>query len=278
MAWEHPGGESLDYQVCQYGRSRLLVRGPKVRLAPPYTVFFGGTETYGRFVAEPFAARIASVTSLRIANISCINAGVDAFAEDPSLLAVAAGAETVVIQVLGAANLSNEFYSVHPRRNDRFIRATAALTSLYPEVDFTEFTFTRHLLESLEARSPERFSTLVAAVKDQWRLQMYRLLSETRNNAVLLWIADTPPPMTATTCKRGRDPLFVDRDMVAELGARAGGVLEVIPTSAARAMHTQGMTFTDFEAHIASETLNAASHEEVAQALLPVLQARQRAA
>ncbi len=278
MAWEHPGGDSLDYQVCRYGKSRLLVRGPKTRLAPPYTAFFGGTETYGRFVEQPFPIRIGESTGLRVVNISCINAGLDAFAEDSTLLATIAGAETTVIQALGAANLSNDFYTVHPRRNDRFISATDALRELYPEVDFTEFSFTRHLLLSLEARCPRRFSTIVAALKDRWRIQMYRLISEAGAGAVLLWIANAPPPAVATAIASGMDPLFVDRDMVAELGARAGDVIEVVPSAAARATGMEGMIFTDFEAHVASETINAATHAEIVRAVAPVLTAKRRAA
>ena len=54
-----------------------------------------------------------------------------------------------MIQVSGAQNLSNRFHAVHPRRNDRFLRASTLLKTIYRDVDFTEFNFTRHLLTTL---------------------------------------------------------------------------------------------------------------------------------
>ena len=278
MSFEHPGGESLNHEVCRYGTSRLLVRGPRVRPAPPYTVFVGGTETFGRFVARPFPARLGAELRLKAVNLGCINAGLDAFAEDKALLALIAGAETTVVQVLGAANLSNEFYSVHPRRNDRFIAATPALRALYPEVDFTQFSFTRHLLSTLEARCPARFATLAGALKDRWRVQMHRLLAEAGGRRVLLWIAPAPPPARAASVAEAPDPLLVDRGMIAEFGARADEIVQVIPTAAARAAGLEGMVFTEFEAHVAARTINAATHAEIAQALAPVLRRATRAA
>ncbi|MEM9901723.1 MAG: DUF6473 family protein [Pseudomonadota bacterium] len=272
MAFEHPGGASLDYKVCRYGKSRLLVRGPKARLKAPYTLFFGGTETYGRFVARPFPTRIAEGLALRCANISAVNAGLDAFVEDQTLLSAASKAERVVVQVLGAANLSNDFYSVHPRRNDRFIAASPALQELYPEVDFTEFSFTKHLLTSLERRCADRFTLVVEELKLRWRLQMHRLLSEANGRCLLLWIAKAPPPREAVSVRSGADPLLVDTRMLADIGATAREIVQVIPSKAAIATGTQGMVFSEFEAHVAALTINDATHAEIAAALRPVLQ------
>ncbi len=66
------------------------------------------------------------------------------------------------MQAVGLANLSNTFYSVHPRRNDRFLGATPRLRALYPEMDFTDFAFARHLLHSLSALASRRFSEVTA--------------------------------------------------------------------------------------------------------------------
>jgi hypothetical protein len=62
-----------------------------------------------------------------------------------------------VVQVLAVQNLSNPYYTVHPRRNDRFLRASARLQNLYQDVDFTEFHFTRHMLQTLQMVSAPRF-------------------------------------------------------------------------------------------------------------------------
>ncbi len=73
-----------------------------------------------------------------------------------------------VIQVMGAHNMSNRFYAVHPRRNDRFLRASlGCCKTIYPEVDFTEFNFTRHMLTALatHSRGPVRGGPARAAKK-----------------------------------------------------------------------------------------------------------------
>jgi hypothetical protein len=57
----------------------------------------------------------------------------------------------------GAQNLSNRLYTVHPRRNDRFLRASGILRTIYRDVDFTEFHFTRHMLDHLRCLSEDRF-------------------------------------------------------------------------------------------------------------------------
>ena len=54
MTYDARGQGALDYLPCRYGVSRLLFRGPKSKLDHPYLAFIGGTETYGRFIADPF--------------------------------------------------------------------------------------------------------------------------------------------------------------------------------------------------------------------------------
>ncbi|MGB3314802.1 MAG: DUF6473 family protein, partial [Albidovulum sp.] len=54
MAYEYAGESALDYLPCRYGQSKLLFRGPRRKLDGAYAAVLGGTETYGKFVAEPF--------------------------------------------------------------------------------------------------------------------------------------------------------------------------------------------------------------------------------
>jgi hypothetical protein len=67
---------------------------------------------------------------------------------DPAI-AEARAATAIVLQIQGAQTLSNRLYTVHPRRNDRFVRASGILRTIYRDVDFTEFHFTRHMLDHL---------------------------------------------------------------------------------------------------------------------------------
>ena len=274
MAFERPGGSGLDYQLCRYGQSRLLFRGPRARLVPPYTLFLGGTETFGRFVPAPFPDLVGARLGLRSVNMGCVNAGLDAYAGDATVLATAARAETVVIQIVGAHNLCNRFYSVHPRRNDRFVAAHPALRELYPEEDFTDYAFTRHLLGALERRCPARFAQVAAELQAVWQARMSQILAEAQGRAVLVWIADAPPPRTARSVLSGAEPLLVDAAMLAGAATEAAAVVEAVPGPAAREAGTAGMIFCDLDAPVAEHTLGPAGHADVAAALAPVLAAR----
>ncbi len=278
MVYDNPGGGALDYRMCRYGMSRLLFRGPLAPLTRPYTLFLGGTATFGRFVPRPFPALAGAEIGIATVNMGLVNAGLDAFVGDETVLDAVARAETVVIEILGAQNLSNRFYAVHPRRNDRFLGATDALKALYPEVDFTEFAFTRHLLTRLEHRDPHRFLQVVEALQSCWAAQMERLMQAAGDRAVLLWLADAPPPQEARSIVDGMDPLFVDVTMTARLAARAEQMVCVTPSRAAIAAGTRGMVFSEFEASVAAATAGPAIHAEVAEALCPVLQRMNAAA
>ena len=146
--------ESLDYFPCRYGASKQLFRGPRRRLEGDFVAFLGGTETYGKFMETPYPAMIEHETGVRSVNLGCVNAGIDAYFSDKSLLDICSKARATVIQVMGAQNMSNRFYAVHPRRNDRFLKASGLLEKIYPEVDFTDFSFTRHLLATQKDISP----------------------------------------------------------------------------------------------------------------------------
>ena len=79
MAFEYAGDGALDYFPCRYGRSKLLFRGPRRQLVPPFVSAFGGSETYGKFVEEPWPALLEERIGLPVVNFGYLNAGVDVF-------------------------------------------------------------------------------------------------------------------------------------------------------------------------------------------------------
>ena len=273
MAFEHPGSGALDYLPCRYGQSKLLVRGPRKRLVDPYVVFFGSTETYGKFIPDPFPDLIGQKVGGRTVNMGAVNAGVDVYLNDPHLIAAADRARLVVIQVMGAHNLSNRFYHVHPRRNDRFLRASTLMKTVFQELDFTDFAFTRHLLSALRDTSAERFNLVVEELKMAWVARMKALLEQIRAETVLLWLARQPPalvPPGGPHAMEG-DPLFVDKAMIEILRPLVTRYVEVVPTERALTRGTQGMVFSELEAPAAQSMLGPAVHREVAAALGPVV-------
>ena len=64
MAFENPGQGALDYFPCRYGHSKLLFRGPRRKLDGAYCAVLGGSETYGKYVREPYPALIEAVAKI----------------------------------------------------------------------------------------------------------------------------------------------------------------------------------------------------------------------
>ncbi|MCU0855067.1 MAG: DUF6473 family protein [Rhodobacteraceae bacterium] len=256
----------LNYFPCRYGTSKLLFRGPKRRMDRPYVAVVGGTEAYGKFVEQPFPDLLEGHVGLPIVNFGAVNAGIDVFSCDETVMSACSGARAVVLQAMGAHNLRNRFYSVHQRRNDRFLRASALLSTLYPEVDFTEFAFTRHLIQSLHATDPDRFIAVREELQAAWLGRMNSFLDGVRAPVVLLWMAERRPE-APSDLHRASDPLFVTRDLVDAIRPRLAGVVEAVPSDAARAAGGRGLVCTDLEAPAAAEVPNPAVHAETAAAL-----------
>jgi hypothetical protein len=261
------GASALDYFPCRYGASKLTFRGPRQRTDGRFVAVLGGTETFGRFVERPFSTLLGADCGLPVVNLGCVNGGVDAFLGDGAVLDLCAGAAVTVIQLLGAQNLSNRLYRVHPRRNDRFVAAAPALRALYGEVDFAEIHFTRHLMVVLQSQGHERFAAVVAELQAAWLRRMRRLLSAAGGRRVLLWIGEAPPGDAGALEARGPDPLFVTRAMIEALRPEADAVVEVVAAASDRAAGTAGMVFAAAEAEAAATAPTVAQHRAVAAAL-----------
>ncbi|MGL6209694.1 MAG: DUF6473 family protein, partial [Paracoccaceae bacterium] len=229
-------------------------------------------ETYGKYVPRPYPALIEAETGIRMVNLGCVNAGMDVYLNEPAVTEIAAAADVVVIQIVGAQNLTNRFYAVHPRRNDRFLGATPLLRSIFREVDFTEFNFTKHMLMTLQATAPDRFEVLVQDLRAAWLTRMQQLLSRLPTKVVLLWMAGHAPAPANRKARLDRDPMLVDAAMVGAVRPLTAAYVEAISTPDARAMGTEGMAFGPLDALAAMELPGPAVHEEVAQALRPVLE------
>lgn len=270
MTFEQAGDSPLHYFPCRYDRSRLLFRGPRRDMSGDHIAFLGGTETYGKFLREPFPALVEAALGLPSVNLGCVQAGPDAYLNDPAILDLTRRAAVTVVQVTGALNLSNRLYAVHPRRNDRFLRASPALQGLYPEVDFTEFAFTRHLTRSLADVSADRFEQVVAELRTAWVARMVTLLDRLSPPVVLLWLGLHPPPRESVVDPMA-DPPLIHAGMLATLRPRVAAYLEVVASDHARAEGVRGMAFPPLEAQAAQGLPGPAVHAEVAAALTPVI-------
>jgi hypothetical protein len=252
-------------ELCRYGRSPQLCRGPKRVPDRPYIALLGGSETFGKFVERPFAQILEDFSGETCVNLGCGDLGLDALLADDDLLEAAREAEHVVVQILSAAHLTNPYYRVHPRRNDRLVEPSQALRRLFPEVDFTRYHFARHLLAELQGISAERFGQVAEAAQLVWSRKMAALLERLDSQTTLLWLRyDTP---AAKTGRIGPNALLVTRAMVDELRPLAGRVVDIRVRPSGQEGHPRPMGVSMFPAPAVAQMIGQASHFEIAETL-----------
>lgn len=254
----HGQPDGLEYYPCRYGGSRTVFRGPQVSLDGPYTVVVGGSEVYGRYVEDPFTDQLAEMTGRRVVNMGVMNAGVDVFARDEALMHVLENAETVVVQVIGAQNMSNRYYTVHPRRNDRFLEASRLMTDLYRDVDFSEFSFTRHMLVTLRRKCTVRFAQIETELEAAWTARMQRVLGRIQGRCILLHLED------GRTRGLGPEPAFVASEIVDRLRDACDDIVRRDISGNNTEEDLARMVFPQSERTTAVQMLSTKHHERIA--------------
>ena len=281
MKQEYIFGAELAYTPCRYGSSRMLFRGPRRRLDRPYIAFLGGTATFGKFIERPFPALVEKEIRQTCVNLGCVHGGIDTYVNDTTVMDICSGADMTVLQITGSSNMSNRFYSVHPRRNDRFQKPSTVLKAIYDEVDFSIFTFTTEMLATLMAASPERFDIVVTELSQAWIARMRQLLHQIGRNVTLLWLSEdelTDTHWSERIDPLKTEPLFVTKSMVEELRPLVSDIVQVTPSRAAIAAGTRGMVFPEGHERAAAQMMGLAGHAEVSDALVHSLRDNLRAA
>lgn len=267
MSYELPGASAPREVTCRYGASKLHFRGPARSFDLPYLACVGGTETFGRFVTEPFPALLEKRLGEPCVNLGSVNGGLDSILNDPEIPKLAKAAEICLLQVPGAHSLSNDMYRVHPRRNDRFVEASIELSELYGEVDFTEFHFTRHMLGRLARLSPERFEIVEHALKRAWRKRMAEVLDLLGPNIILVWLRYTATHPDGVATGLGAEPLMVEATMLRELGSSVVSTVEFQVKTASASDELGDMIFGTLQEPAAEHMLGPATHQVIADQL-----------
>ena len=247
MSFEQRERMPLDYDPVVYPGSVLRFRGPACRMDAPYVLCLGGSETFGRFIQAPFARVMDDALPVDVVNMGVMNGGLDVMMGDPAITNAVGGAQAVVLQITGAQNMTNRFYAVHPRRNDRVIKATPMLRMIFRDVDFTEFHFTQHMLTHLQALSPDRFSVVEAELRTAWLARMSAFLRRITVPVHLLWISRHTPGQATRHGGLGEDPLFVTPDMLEAVAEKAASLTIAATEDGCDTGGMQGMFFTKRE-------------------------------
>ncbi len=268
MSFELFGADAPGIAPCRYGESKLQFRGPQRDLTGSYVAVLGGTEVYGRFVEMPFSELLESELGKTCVNFGCVNAGLDSFMHDPDVLRLARRADVCVVQLMGAQNLSNRYFRVHPRRNDRFVEALPILVEMYPEVDFTEFHFNRHMLNTIEQVSASRFAAVRDELQRVWLSRMRLMIRALGARVILLWIRYGPADEAHIL---DSEPPLVTRKMVEMLKQYVQGVVETRVQRADSAGEVQDMVAGPIHLPIAGHVIGPNAHREIATSLRALL-------
>jgi hypothetical protein len=175
---------------------------------------------------------------------------------------------------MGVNLLSNRFFSVHPRRNDRFLRVSTVLQAIYHDVDFSEFLFTRNMLGSLHSKSIDRFETVVSELREAWSARMRRMLDQIGENVVLLWFSENKPTnelWDGLPHQMQVDPLFITNEMIDHLRPLVKGLIVAQPSGDALVRGTAGMIYPISQQRAAREMLGVDCHKEAAAVLVPAI-------
>jgi hypothetical protein len=150
---------------------------------------------------------------------------------------------------------------VHPRRNDRFVLAAPLLRTVYRDVEFSEFHFTGHLMQHLHSLDPVRFDILRVELQQAWTARMTALINELSGPVILLTLPERADP-------HGLSPT---EPMLNVLRPMVHDVLTPMISDDARAEGTTRMIHAPLEKAAAEQLLSQRGHDDLSDALIPVL-------
>lgn len=267
-----PSGQ-INYHPCRYGTSKVLFRGPPRKLRGDFVAFIGASPTFGPGLEHPFPNLVEEKTGVAAVNLGYRNAGIDFFRSSSALMDICAMSRVTIVQIMGAAHMSNRFYTVDPRHNERFVRATKRVKDIFPEVNFADFATVEDLLFGLASAAPERLHYVRQEVQTAWVARMRTLLSQIEGPKILLWLSDHVPfsnKFGGTICK---DPMFVDRAMINAVTDYADAYVEL---SANRDEVTSPLSTANAGDIVVSPNeriLSQSVHQRAANELAPILAA-----
>lgn len=265
MSYHQTGSGVAGGELCQYSGSKLWFRGPANALDGPYVACVGMDETFGRFVEHPYPAVLQDKLRKTCVNLGSLFSGVDAILGDDGLLELINGGQMCILQLPEVHGQSNRFYRVHPRRNDRFLAPTPDLLALYPEVDFTEINFVRHLLNRLQANQDARFEMVAQELQEGWVKAMKTLLLNIEIPVFLLHLTVGRVQLVEDTLIQISDAMLGQLRQFAAKVAKA----EVAVSGASEML--EDVLFGTLQQPMAEHMIGPAAHRAIADAILPDL-------
>ncbi|MEM9011524.1 MAG: DUF6473 family protein [Pseudomonadota bacterium] len=264
------------FETYRFGRSRQRFRAPRADLDQPYIATIGGSETFGKFVLDPFPAILERQLRHPVANWGTPGAGPGFFLKDPVLLECCSNARICVITVMSAIATSNRLFSVYKRRNERLRSISEILRVLYGGVDLEKFRFSHNMLQHLYEVDADKFKVVELELRAAWIARMRELLEDIETHKVVLWLSERAPEAdSGMTLRDGRpiQPAFVDREMMEAIAPYADEVVEYVASPEAAEGGPADRILNGAPEGAARTHPGATMHREAAEALYAPLEA-----
>ena len=187
MSYVAMDARPVDLILCQYGNSKNLFRGPKKSCKHSDGVCLEGADTFGSKVPDPFRAMLEREMGMPVLNLGAQHSGAGFYTEDDAIHEIIENAQVVFVEAPSVVNQSNPFYRVHPRRNNRFMTALGPLYDLFPEADFVECHFTKHLITKLITIDAARADIVFRTLQDEWVRNITIMRARWRAKTVVHW-------------------------------------------------------------------------------------------
>lgn len=226
----------IDYQQHRFGSTKSLMRGPLEPIGKPYIVCLGAAQTFGRFVERPFPRLLQERLGVRCVNLGAAGGGPDLFLADKEILALCAGAEACVLQVMSGRSINNAFYSVEQRRNAIIKYFAPELRDVIWDMRQKGRKLMAHdvLLKIRQKKNPQLTQRVFGEVRRAWVEAYWRLLSDIRTYSILFWFSERTPDSKEAYEHQGKwmkFPQMVDKSMIDAVRPRADAYIECISSA-----------------------------------------------
>jgi|JRYL01.1.fsa_nt_gb hypothetical protein len=215
----------FDYDLVTHpGLGEELFRGPAVADGAPYMVCIGGAQTFGRFVARPFAQTLGAAMGLPCRNLGLGGAG-PRFALRDDVRRVLDRAKLVVVQYFSGRSASCSLFD-----NSETGRASGRYLPTSKYMRFEQF-FER----MAERQEPHLLQRIVEEMREDYVDAMVRLARSLQVPKVALWISqrvpDYPPGFVEQHGWMNGFPQLLDRAVVTGTAGHFDAYVECVDSA-----------------------------------------------
>ncbi len=204
----------IDYDCGEVPGIGGLWRGPRPRSLEPgnYLLFLGAAQTYGAYVAQPFAKQIGDRLGLDILNLSRGGVSPLFFSENVRICQLIQQARAIVVQTMAARMVPTSFFNSVGHMNLVHFKDDPTKTVIDSQAAWQRIC---------SSQSPETIRSLVSEARAEWIASMKKIATKASGPTVLLWMSQRAPKYMTRYDDVfglfGHFPQLVNDEMISEI-------------------------------------------------------------